>query len=299
MKPDVVETIDNLQDLKAYACRSATGKEWYWHCVECKSVDGCHVGCRVTELLERQTSNIRPYSLQQRKEAKKDYESALSTPDPIGFVAITRNISRSHASNCLNRWKKAYPDIAKKYQHTDQRKYNSGRWAGAISHETACERIRRIFATENPLEAVMKMYNQPRNKARDYMYRWIKRYPDLSEELHIREYLVKSAKSPNYAHFKKEDVSVSKPIEMIEEDEMSVSDFLDENSDVSEEEPEVFDCLKSPSYDEENVLLIAVRKKQEEIRKRISELETEISTLKTQISTLNGTYYILTGNVPE
>lgn len=296
MGTNVCEVIDNLAELAAYTCRNVSGKkEWYMECVDCKSVGKCHCGSRAVELLERETYTGKNLAnLKKRETARRSYVKALCSTDPKKWLADNLGLDHNAATRRLSLWKHEYPDIAHKYNHPDLRKKNTfskaGNKANTLSVMKTRETLKILFSSENPLQSVMDHYGTNRKKARDYITRWIKKHPDWAEEFHMREVLDRTKLYKSHKEDEKPMTRALDPILHKEDDELSVSEFLEE--EMSKDNRSVRHYFNSTQGNEAEIFYTAIDLKRKEIQE-------QIDTLRTQLTTLNSAYYIMTGKIPE
>ena len=292
MAINVIETIGTLSELKAYCCPKVVHeKEWYLRCVDCKGLKDCTAGRRAVELLNSQTrpqvshnNHAWEYNERKKNECRNVYEQALKSGNAHKFLMDKYNLSNKSASQKLYNWKKKYEDITSKYSSDGMRK--------------AKDRIDEVFASADPIGYMIEHQGLSYIKARSTLSRWSLTYPDMEEKYHIREYMAKTVgMGDKYKNVT--PVKVKKP----EDDELSVEEFLKEQEEPNDIKapaeklniiPEEVAPKETPVND---ILLSAIKQKQNEIRSKISDLENEIKVLETRIGTLNSTYYILTGTV--
>ena len=242
----------NLADLKEMACAKATqhNKDWYMTCVSCPGENGCSIGKRVIEILESETkpeerkSQIQKFNDRELKSDKEQFIEALKHEDVYKYIMSIYKIQRSSAYNKLYKWRIKYPDVnCKEYNYAP------------ISNEQQKEKARNTaieaFTYPDGVFAyfinVLKVLD--RKVIRSRVYNWAISYKDLDDQYHISEWIEstreKRGPKPKNAEPKSlvnEEPKLKTIPAKLEDDEVSISDFLNE----MEEKPMVSDTVMNP-----------------------------------------------------
>lgn len=237
MIPKRIDDATSINDLQVYACiKARNDKNWAMKCVDCKM---CPVGKKAEELLEIETAP----------------EKVPETVDPLMYNPIAR-IEEALKHDDPVKWlvEKGYY-LHKKSASEGIRRYKQGKMSTKIKStkpariqiDAARQKVVDIFDSADTLEEVVLRYLEKQDKTKKIgsmfskLYMWKKHYPDLDKKYPL---LAQAARFLTGKEF--DNLTVGEAIaklssakEELDEDEVSVADFLDEQE---ESEPEVFVC---------------------------------------------------------
>lgn len=300
MKDVLIGKIATLEELKHYCCpKIAHEKEWYMRCIDCPSINNCSTGARAVELLEKSTSSspINSWNAKTNEKARSDFEKALLSGDPCAWLVKHRGITENAARTTMAKWRRKYPDIDAKYE-----KDNVKGPKGLRINPQVFKRIRDVFSHEDPVQYLVESRGVKRTSAVEMIRQWIKKYPELAKELHMKERVSNRSKSSSVDIQKGDEKEMSKPID----EEMTVEEFLKEQEpDVASMRPssivEANKPIESDAFRSAYLSNTAagIKGKRNDILKEMTALEDQIAVLKKNIQTLEDAYYILTGKKIE
>ena len=326
MPSNVIETIGNLNDLKPYACPKAVhnGKEWYLTCIDCAGLNGCTAGKQAVGILNKQTKpggNIQKAQAirveQQKEQIRQRLAAALQHESPVQYIMDIYGSNKKTASERLRRWKISYPDVFEKYSRKDCPENPTSRKDHNLSlQEEAYRKAEEILSQKDPLAYLLSTSYTKRASAMNRIYKYIIKYPDLAKKYNTMKWYdsIKGKagrKRKGEETMAKSFVCTPDPRNDVDGDEISVSDFLVENSvkSVSEYltdrnekkiEPVREPAVSYSRISKEDILLEAVKAKRQEIFNTIKGLEHDIAIEKEKLTTLTKTMAILTGDIfPE
>lgn len=285
----------NLVSLRKYACAKVSGeKEWFMKCVDCGN---CSVGKRVLEIMEGETS---PSQDLVSTSVDARIEEALAHTNPAHWLVDEGYYSTIESAKAQIR----------KYHN----RHNNGANLGvspqsAATIRKARENIVAIFEKSSTLdEAITNFFRREKPNTKAYSvftkaYRWCRLYPDLVEKYPLMRDLAKylNEKSDSMAGKTVGDVISELNLQ---EDEVSVEDFLSETeADIPEEpvkevpkpatdetqahvDPSASQELLRYEFGKKRLEFLGRLKKLEEAKKLIDE---EAEDLKRQIGLLDQT----------
>ena len=229
-----------LADLKEMACIKATqhNKDWYMTCVSCPGENSCSIGRRVIEILESETkpeerkSQIQKFNERESKSDKEQFIEALKHKDIYDYIMRTYKVTRNSAYNKVYKWKNRYPDV--KCREFDPQLSNKERIektrATVVEAFTYPDGVFAYFIN------VLKVSD--RSIIRGRVINWAHTYKDLNEQYHISEWAESTRRKPGRKPKNTEPESLinEEPktktvINRTEDDEVSISDFLNEMED--------------------------------------------------------------------
>ena len=206
-----------LDELKQYLCmKNYQNPE---KCKDCHGVKTCKAGQRAVLLLnEREVQQMTESSgrkgktsEQMREIARKKFIVAAAQDDPIEYVMKMDGNNRNAAREKLKSWANKFPDITEQYDFWNklagvcQKKLGHFRDKPHKNTLDAIERYKEALVHKDPVAFVMKKYGWDRKKASHNFYQWKSRYGTVKEE------------------------------PKVEQDEVSVEEFLKEVSTEDEE----------------------------------------------------------------
>lgn len=246
----------SLADLKEMACIKATqhNKDWYMTCVSCPGENGCSIGRRVIEILESETkpeerkTQIQKFNERGSKSDKEQFIEALKHKDIYDYIMETYKLTRHSAYNKVYKWRNRYPGIA-------HREFNPVFATNVLANGERVKKTRNtvVEAFTYP-DGVFAYFNNvlkvsDRSVIRGRVINWANTYKDLNEQYHISEWAEstrgKPGRRPKNADAKpltSEEPKVKTVITRTEDDEVSISDFLNE----MEEKPVVSATVINP-----------------------------------------------------
>ena len=217
-----------LEDLKKYLCMKNNQNPQ--KCDGCPGIAGCKAGQRAIVLLnERELAekkaridigaNKYGTPAERNRNAREKFIQAVNKPDMIAFVMETYGNSRNCARENLKHWAKTFPDVAEMYDF--ERKFEALRAPNGVSLKGTSEEKQRIArekyeeaaAQPDHITFLVEKYGWTRAQATKNFSQWKRRYGEIKEGKAV--------------------------IKDVENEDVSVEDFLNEVESAQKSDEEV------------------------------------------------------------
>jgi hypothetical protein len=145
-----IQEIENLQDLKGYACAKVQHvKDWYLKCVDCSGLKNCKVGQQAVKLVEESTAAKKAEETANPKTSIRDQiEQIFSQKEPVkALLESAGNIRPQSIYGKVNLWRKNYPDLEEKYHMLEKVRFL---WTRPWNTMHVSDILKKLYPGEGP-----------------------------------------------------------------------------------------------------------------------------------------------------
>lgn len=274
-----IKDIESLQELNRFACMKVKShRDWYLECMECPGKKSCPVGKQAELIMEKETKPSQEKDISQETDPTRiTIVNIFEQEEPVkALLKAFSNLRPPSLYAKVNAWRRRHPDLEDRYHMIEKVRFL---WRKQYESMTITDILKELYPDESHIVAIDVASMHPTSiLSSEPITKYSAEMNARIEEKKMEDSRTEIAPNSPVITLKPKQNSG------IDEDSISLEDFLAENGDISEE-------TSQPQFPTPNLdfLLNKLREEKHSYEKKISELDRQIEATLTVKRLLNAT----------